>query len=65
MHCSVKERLPPGWIVFAQGGARQKLAGDGPVGHVLVGKREKNLLMVGGGPPEAPTMLHQAEKKSV
>ena len=56
MHCSVKERLPPSWIVFAQGGARQKLAGDGPVGHVLVGKREKNLLMVGGGAPEAPTM---------
>ena len=51
--------------VFAQRRARQKLAGDGPGGHVLVGKREKNLVMV-GGPPEAPEcVLHQTEKKSV
>ena len=42
--------------MFGQGSARQKLAGDGLVGHVLVGKREKNLLMVGGGAPEAPTI---------
>ena len=40
-------------------------ARDGPGGHVLVGKREKNLVMV-GGPPEAPEcVLHQTEKKSV
>ena len=31
----------------------------------MVGKREKNLVMV-GGPPEAPEcVLHQTEKKSV
>ena len=29
------------------------MAGDGLVGHVLVGKREKNLLMARGGASEA------------
>ena len=59
----MEEKLPPGWIVFALGGARLKLAGDGPVGHVLVGKREKDLVMRGGGAPEVLTNYGAPDEK--
>ena len=38
-------------------------ASDGPVGHVLVGKREKNLVMRGGGAPEVLTNYGAPDEK--
>ena len=38
-------------------------AWDGPVGHVLVGKREKNLVMRRGGAPEVLTNYGAPDEK--